>query len=148
MLSLIPGTRRELGWLGRDMDTFLDRFLDEWTAPANGRSWTPSVDISETEEELRVTAELPGMEPEDIDIFLDDGVLTIKGVRKHESEDKDEKKNFYRVERNYGRFGRSFRLPADVEPEGVSAVYKDGVLSLVLPKSEKTKSRKIEVSTK
>jgi len=90
-----------------------------------------------------VKAELPGMDPKEIDISLHDNVLTLRGERKQEKEEKDE--NYHRVERSYGAFVRSFRLSAEVESEKVDASYKDGVLTIKLKKTAKSAAKKIEV---
>jgi HSP20 family protein len=105
--------------------------------------WIPTVDISETETEYVIKAELPGMKKEDVNVTLEDGVLTIQGERKQESEEKGKK--HHRVERSYGSFVRSFTLPDYVDGTKVTASFKDGVLNLHLPKSEKAKPRVIEV---
>ncbi|HZN45478.1 MAG TPA: Hsp20/alpha crystallin family protein [Nitrospiraceae bacterium] len=105
--------------------------------------WTPTVDISETEAEYLIKAELPEVKKEDVKITVEDGVLTIQGERRQETEEKAKK--FHRIERSYGRFVRSFTLPDSVDEAGVKAVYTDGVLNLRLPKSEKAKPKQIEV---
>jgi HSP20 family protein len=105
--------------------------------------WTPSVDISETEGEYQIKAEIPDVKKEDVKITLEDGVLTIQGERKHEKEEKGKK--FHRIERSYGSFARTFALPDVIEVDQVKAEFKDGVLSLHLPKSEKAKPKAIEV---
>ena len=103
----------------------------------------PPFDISETEGEIVVKAELPGMKVEDIDITLTDGLLTIKGERKMENEDKRE--NYHRIERRFGSFSRSLNLGLKVKADGIDAGYKDGVLTVTLPKAEEDKPKKIEV---
>lgn len=105
--------------------------------------WTPSVDISETEGEYIIKAELPEVKKEDVKITLEEGVLSIQGERKHEKEEKGKK--FHRIERAYGRFVRSFVVPDYVDEAKIKAEYQDGVLHLHLPKSEKAKPRAIEV---
>jgi HSP20 family protein len=105
--------------------------------------WTPTVDISETDGEYLIKAELPEVKKEDVKVTLEDGVLTLTGERRQEKEEKHTK--YHRVERSYGSFVRSFSLPELVDETNVKAEYKDGVLSLHLPKSEKAKPRAIEV---
>ncbi len=105
--------------------------------------WTPSVDISETEGEYQIKAEIPDVKKEDVKVTVEDGVLTIQGERKHEKEEKGKK--FHRIERSYGSFVRTFSLPDVIEEEKVKAEFKDGVLNLHLPKSEKAKPKAIEV---
>ena len=105
--------------------------------------WVPSVDVSETDGEYQIRAEIPDVKKEDVKVTLEDGVLTIQGERKQEKEEKGRK--YHRVERTYGSFIRSFALPDLVEEEKVKAEFKDGVLHLRLPKSEKAKPKAIEV---
>ncbi len=105
--------------------------------------WSPLVDISEDEKEYLIKAEIPEMKKEDIRLNVHDDVLTITGERKYEKEEKNKK--YHRVERAYGSFVRSFTLPEDAEGTKVSAEYKDGVLKIRLPKSEKAKPKAIEV---
>jgi len=105
--------------------------------------WSPLVDITEDEKEYTVKAEIPEMKKEDIKINVHDDVLTISGERKYEKEEKGKK--YHRVERAYGSFIRSFTLPEDADGAKVNAEYKDGVLKVRLPKSEKAKPKAIEV---
>ena len=108
--------------------------------------WTPSVDISETDTAYLVKGEIPGVKKEDIKVTIEDGVITMRGERKQEKEEKNEK--FHRIERSYGNFMRSFRIPDDADESAVKAEFKDGMISVTLPKSEKakSKSKEIEVS--
>lgn len=112
--------------------------------PATGRPWTPSVDILETENELIVKADLPEVKLEDISIHLENGILSIKGERKFEH--KEEKAGYHRLERSYGAFARKFAVPETVDAEKVKAAYKDGVLTVTLPKKEVAKPREIKVN--
>jgi HSP20 family protein len=105
--------------------------------------WSPLVDIEESEKEYLIKAEIPEMKKEDIKVAVEDDVLSISGERKSEKEEKGKK--YHRVERCYGSFMRSFTLPEDAEGTKVSAEYKDGVLRIHLPKSEKAKPKAIEV---
>jgi len=105
--------------------------------------WAPTVDISETEAEYAIKAELPEVKKEDVKVTVEDGVLTLQGERKQEMEDKGKK--YHRIERSYGRFVRSFTLPDTVDESKVKAEYTDGVLHLHLPKSEKAKPKQIDV---
>lgn len=106
-------------------------------------AWTPSVDIFENKESLVIEAELPGMKPEDVNVSIENNVLTLHGERKFEK--KDEGDNFHRVERSYGSFTRSFTLPPTVSSENVNAVFENGVLKLTLAKREEAKPRRIEI---
>jgi HSP20 family protein len=107
-------------------------------------NWTPAVDIKEEDERFVLKADVPGVEPKDIEVTMEDGVLTIKGERKHESE--EEVNGYKRVERSYGTFYRRFSLPDSANAEGVTAKGKDGVLEVVIPKHEKVQPRRITVS--
>ena len=105
--------------------------------------WIPTVDISETEDEYLIKADLPGVKREDVKITVQERVLTIQGERAQEREEKG--KRYHRVERTYGNFARSFTLPDYVDDTKVTAEFKDGVLNLHLPKSEKARPKAIEV---
>lgn len=106
-------------------------------------TWTPSVDIYETEHELVLTAELPGIEDKDISIEIENNTLTIKGERTFEKEVKEE--NFHRIERAYGSFARSFSLPHYIEQEKIGAEHENGILKISMPKKSETKPKKISV---
>jgi HSP20 family protein len=107
------------------------------------KTWLPAVDIFENEDNLSIRAEIPGMKTEDIKVEVEDGVLTLQGEKKRR--DEVEKANSYRVERVYGTFTRRFSLPTAVDASKVAATYKDGVLELVLPKTDDAKPRRIEI---
>jgi len=103
----------------------------------------PVIDISETEKEYMITGEIPGVDAKDLDVTLTDGILTIKGEKKQENEEREE--NYHRIERHYGSFERSFRIPEKVKTDKLNATYKDGVFKLSLPKAEVVEAKKIEV---
>jgi HSP20 family protein len=107
--------------------------------------WTPAVDVKETEKEYIIHADVPGVKPSDIDITLEDGVLTIKGTRNWEANEETE--NYKRVERVRGTFFRRFALPDSADSESVSAKNKDGVLEILIPKQEKVLPRKIKINS-
>jgi HSP20 family protein len=107
------------------------------------RPWAPAVDIMETENELVLKADVPGVELKDIDIQLENGTLTVKGERKYEKEEKS--KGFHRMERSYGTFVRYFTVPDTVDAEHVHAAYEAGVLTITLPKKEIAKPKTIKV---
>jgi len=111
---------------------------------AANSEWAPAVELSEDKNNLVVTAELPGLKKEDIDVTLLDGVLTISGERKQER--KTEEGGIHRSERYFGRFERTITLPSEVAADAVKADYKDGLLTVTLPKSEAAKPKKIGVS--
>jgi len=106
--------------------------------------WAPSVDISETDSEYLIKGEIPGVKKEDVKVTIQDGMLTIQGERKQEKEEKGKK--FHRIERSYGSFVRSFRVPDDADENSVKAEFKDGMLNVTLAKSAKAKPKAIEVS--
>lgn len=130
----------------REMDDFF-RTYDRALSTNRSREgqlntdWTPSVDITENDDEFLIKAELPEVNKEDIDVNVDNGVLTLSGERKSESRDEKE----HRVERFYGSFSRSFSLPENVSSDAIRAESKDGMLYLHLPKSEQEKPKKIQV---
>lgn len=106
--------------------------------------WIPPVDISETTEEYVIKTEIPEVKKEDVKVTLEHGVLTVQGIRRQEEEEYGKK--YHRVERSYGSFVRSFSLPGMVDDTKIQAVFKEGVLTLHLPKSEKAKPKAIEVN--
>jgi len=125
---------------------FFDGFFDEFGLPemADEKQWLPKVDVSETDDHVIVKAEVPGMDKKDINVTMSDGILTIRGEKKQEKE--EEKENYRFVERRYGSFSRSLRVPNGVDGNKIEAGYKDGVLKVVIPKSGSEKSRKIEIA--
>ena len=105
--------------------------------------WNPVVDVYDNEDNIVIKAELPGIDKKDINIDVKDGVLTLKGERSYDNEVKKEK--YYRRERSFGKFVRTFQLPADVDPEKIIADYKDGILKIDIPKPEEQKPKQIAV---
>lgn len=122
-----------------------NRFFEGWDlgTEMEGRTWWPLLDVAEREDELIVKADLPGMKAQDIDIHLEGNVLTLSGQKTAGEEEKDE--NLYRCERRYGSFRRSITLPSTVDAEKIEASYDNGVLTVVVPKSEAAKPKKIKV---
>ncbi len=106
--------------------------------------WTPSVDITETDTAYMIKGEIPGVDKENVKVTIEDGMVSISGERKQEKEEKDKK--FHRIERSYGSFMRSFRLPDNVDESAVKAEFKDGMINVTLPKSGKTKAKLINVA--
>lgn len=130
------------------LEEFEDAVSRLWDT--GGNAWTfgasiPSLDISETEKAVEVKLDVPGVTAKEIDIRLNGNLLTVSGERKEEQEKKG--KMFHRVERRYGNFSRSITLPCPVQEDEVAAEYRDGVLSITLPKTEEAKSRKIAVKS-
>ena len=105
--------------------------------------WVPVVDVMETDEDFQIRAELPGVEKEDVKLSVENGVLTISGHREQEKEEKG--KRYHKIERAYGSFARSFTMPDVVDEQKVTAEFKNGVLTVRLPKSEKARPKSIEV---
>jgi HSP20 family protein len=110
---------------------------------ATATAWAPALDISERKDAYLVTVELPGLKPEDLDITMEDGLLTIQGERQFTHESSEQQ--FHRVERRYGAFRRSITLPAHVTAEGIQASFEDGVLQILVPKAEEAKPKRIQV---
>jgi HSP20 family protein len=108
------------------------------------RPWTPPVDIVETQDELVLKVDAPAIKPEDIEVSFENGTLTIKGKR--EFEKAEDNKGYHRIERSYGSFTRAFTLPESVDPEKLSADYKDGVLTITIGKKEVAKPRSVKVN--
>jgi HSP20 family protein len=135
----------ELDDLGSGLRLFQDTVSRLLTEPA-ARPWAPAVDIFETENELLLKADLPGVEMKDIDIQVENGTLTLRGERKYENETKEG--GFHRIERSYGSFARLFTLPDTVNFEDVKADFKNGVLTVKLPKKEVAKPRTIKIEVK
>ena len=106
-------------------------------------TWAPPVDIYETKDKITLKAELPGFEEKQINLRFEDGVLTLEGERKFEKETGDE--NYHRVERSYGKFVRSFAIPAGIEGDRIAASFSNGVLTVELPKREETKPKQIRI---
>ena len=140
---------RELSSLQNEMNRLFNAFFE---TPATGggggnggtmRRWLPAMDLVETDEHFVLRADLPGLTENDVNIELEDNVLTVSGERKTEQEDKRE--GFYRVERSFGQFRRSLTLPEGVDAEGISANFDKGVLEVRIPKPEERKPRRIEI---
>jgi HSP20 family protein len=129
-----------------NLRVFEDAFTRFFNEPQSNRPWTPSVDIYETENELVLKADLPDVDQKDIDVRVENQTLTISGQRKFEKQDKG--KGFHRIERNYGNFVRSFAVPNSFNTEEIAAEYKNGVLTVSLPKKEAAKPRQIKVEVK
>lgn len=129
----------------RSLQEEMGRFFGGMFGGAGTRAagWTPAVNIVEREGELLLTAELPGMRRQDIDIALENNVLTIRGEKREEHEEKEEKEYLY--ERSYGSFSRAFTLPRTVDPDQIRAEFQDGVLKVHMPKTEESKGRRIQV---
>lgn len=137
----------------RELEDFQNRILSAFR-PVTGRhqegpdslssaEWAPSVNISENEKEYSISAEIPGVKPEDVKVTVENGTLTITGERRYEKEDKNLRHHL--IERAYGRFMRSFSLPGDSDTSSVEASFKDGLLSIKVAKSEQARPKQIEI---
>ena len=133
----------------QELVSWSNRLNRTLTDPTTGRTedafgaWTPPVDIFEKDSNLVIRAELPGVDKKDIDVRIENGVLTLHGERKQETTINEE--NAYRMERVYGTFTRSFSLPTTVDPSKINALFKDGILELMVPKLETAKPKRIEI---
>ena len=144
MFDLVPFGRRprhEVQDFFRGMDDLLKQIWHDFpTSEVTGNfgaEWTPRLDVTEGKKEITVKADLPGLESKDLDILIERDLLTIKGERKHEKEEKNE--HFHRVERTYGVFNRTLRLPTEVDKDKVDATFKNGVLTITRPKTEEAR---------
>jgi HSP20 family protein len=138
----------------KELNHLFGRFFDDvpgwWTDTGTAQfaeTFTPRVNVSETEKEIQVTAELPGIDEKDVEVTLEDDTLRIKGEKKQEKEEKG--KNYHRIEHSYGSFERVIPLPVEVLSDKVNASFKKGLLTVTMPKSEKAleKSKRIEIKT-
>lgn len=123
---------------------FEDAFTRILSEPRSGRPWAPAVDVYETENELVLKADLPDIKQEDIDVRVENQTLTLAGERKFDST--SDKNGYHRIERGYGSFVRSFSVPNTFDTEKIDAQYKNGVLTVTLPKKEHAKPRQIKVA--
>ena len=153
--SLIPsgngGTRTNsagnpFGFLHREIDRLFDDFTRGLDVGGQGQvNLVPSIDVSETDKEIAITAEMPGLERKDVEISVEDDVLTIRGEKKVESEQDDKNKNYHLSERSYGVFYRVLQLPPGVDPSKIEATMSNGVLKITIPKPARSEPKKIEV---
>lgn len=149
MFELMPfSNSRSVGRLRKDMDDLWSRFFDTSGLPAaqfSGISFNPVVNVKETDHAIEVTAEVPGLKPEEIEVNLTGNILTLKGEKREEKE--DTQGSYHLVERRFGSFSRSFRLPMELDRAKVQAKHKDGVLTITLPKAAKETSTAIKVES-
>jgi HSP20 family protein len=129
--------------LQNQMNRLFDNTLQGWSGDGTA-GWLPSADIYETDNDLVVAADLPGVEPQSVDVRVENNVLTIRGERRFEQS--IEKENFHRAERSYGTFARAFTLSTAVDTEKIRAGYKNGVLTITLPKAEAAKPKHIQIA--
>jgi HSP20 family protein len=144
MLSLARRGPR-FGWGLMNLRDEVDRmFRDFYEGRDEESGWLPSVDIAEDKDKYVLTAELPGVKKEDVKINIHNNVLTIEGEKKSWQEKKDD--NYYRGERYFGKFSRSFTLNSEIDADKIKAEYNDGILTVNLPKTEKVKPRQITIA--
>ena len=145
MAGLILWKNQEINKLRRDIDRLFDRLWDDFGMPLSTRveREMPSIDLSETEDTLIIRAEVPGINPEDLEISITDNILTIKGEMKQI--DDEERGDYHRMERKYGFFSRTLQLPCKIVQEDVQATYKKGVLSIVMPKCAQVSAPEIRI---
>ncbi len=141
MRALTPWTG--LSTMKKEMDRLFDRFWEDLPQLSSMGEWAPALDVSETKDAVMVKAEVPGMDPKEIQLSLQDQLLTLKGEKKQEKEEKDE--HYYRAERSYGAFVRTVRLPATVDGSKVTAGFKNGLLTVSLPKAPTAKGTTIPI---
>jgi len=127
-----------------EMDQWMRNFLPSFELPEE-MGWTPLVDLVDTDGEYTVTAELPGVKPDDVEVDVEDDVLTIKGEKKEERKEETKGRRIY--EREYGSFERSFTLPRSVDADRVKAEFKTGILTVHLPKREEAMGRKVAIES-
>lgn len=138
--------RRELFGLHNSINRMFDNFISPTVRSDEALSvwgWNPVVDIYENEENIVITAELPGVDKKDMTVDVKGKVLTLKGERSTDNEVKED--NYYRQERCYGKFERCFTLPVEIDPEKIKADYKDGVLKIDIPKAEESKPKQVMI---
>jgi HSP20 family protein len=134
---------REVDSLQSEVNRVFDAFFGGSGRNAGARRWIPAMDLVETEDHLILRADLPGLRREDVNLEIKDGVLTVSGERKAESEDRSE--GYYRVERAFGTFSRSLSLPDGIDAEAVDADFTDGVLEVRIPKPEERKPHRVQI---
>jgi len=145
MPGLIIWKNQEINKLRRDMDRLFSRLWDDFGMPHLQRPSRdiPSIDLYETEEDLILKAEIPGLNPEDLDVSITNDILTIKGEMKEEFA--QERENYHRMERRYESFSRSIQLPSRVMIEDVEATYREGVVTIIMPKCKPEITKKVKI---
>lgn len=142
-MAITRFNRPESDLMSKRFSDIMDEFFND-AVKTRRNTFVPSIDVSETEDQFLISAELPGMDKDNIDISLENGRLSISGERSFEKEDKGKK--YHRVESSYGSFERSFQLPDNVDEESISATYENGLLNISIDKSEDKVKKQIEIS--
>ena len=135
----------ELDQLTNRLSRMFDWENGGFPTPSNTGTWVPAVGVEETQEELILTAELPGMKPEDVELSVENNIMTIRGEKTEERKEGDESRRYHLWERSYGSFQRSFTLPRTVRADAIRAEFDSGLLRVRMPKAPEAKSRKIEI---
>ena len=147
--ALSKQTRRPESAIDRihsDMDSFFDDFFALKPASLFDTDWVPSVDVSEDTQAIHVKAEMPGMTDKDINVTLENNVLTISGEKQEERREEKKNNSYIISERSFGSFRRQIRMPEDIKADSISAAFKNGVLDITIPRSEQTQSKKIQIT--
>ena len=147
---LVTTTRRSLAPFSslRRLSNALDEAFGTWPLQDEGNgaitsAWLPACDVFEDKETVKIVAELPGVRPEDVKLSLENSLLTIRGEKRQQAEERTER--VHRYERSYGSFERSFALPSTVDPDKIAASYENGILTVTIPKAERARPREIPV---
>ena len=146
--TAFPGLFREMDEVQNRLRRFLGEGFSNELLPAEPLGWLPPVEMREDENDVLLTAELPGMAKEDVNVTFDDGILTIRGEKMQEKREDKKEDKFHLVERTYGTFHRAFTIPWTIDPAKIVAEFKDGVLKVRLPKlaKQEPKGRRIEIA--
>ena len=136
---------RELDTLQTDLDRVFDAFFGGWASNGTARRWVPAMDLIETDDHLVLKGDLPGLDKDDVEVEVKDGVLTVSGERKTEHEDNS--RGYHRVERSYGRFSRSLSLPRGADADQVQAEFDKGVLEVRIPKPSESKAHRVRIGS-
>jgi len=133
------------GFFPSRMGRLMDELFRDWRLPSRLQPCVPAMDVHEDDTRYTVTVELPGTRKEDVQVELSEGMLTIRGEKKSEREETKERRRY--VERSYGSFSRSFTLPGDANAERLDASFKDGILTITIPKTEESKPKRVAIKT-
>ena len=150
-MALVRYTPRSAFAAWPELDLFSNRlsrvFGNAWDTEPTG-TWSPAVNVEEGADELLLTAELPGLREEDVNVDIENNILTIRGEKREAREEGDEEQKYHVRERRYGSFRRTFTLPRSVQADAIQAEFDDGILTIRLPKAPEAKSRSIEIAAK
>jgi len=136
----------ELDLFRRELSSIFDDFFDLKSTGLTDFHWAPAVDVEETKNEINVKADIPGLSEKDLNVTLENNVLTISGEKKEERKEEAKDHHYIVSERKYGSFSRSIRLPEGIKSDGITAKFKNGVLNVSIPKTEQEKTKKISIN--